>query len=120
MKLGIDEIKESIEKYDAKDEYKLAAGTIISDIFKDKIDPEEAQVAEVTEDSDLQLDIRHALNKYSRENNSGTPDFILAGYMLGCLEVFERTTRERAAWYGESVSMINCPTIPEAYAPNPK
>ena len=40
------------------------------------------------------------LNGYSEENESNTPDFILAKYMLMCLENFNVATRERDRWYG--------------------
>ena len=40
------------------------------------------------------------LNGYSEENESNTPDFILAKFMLACLEQFNVATRERDRWYG--------------------
>ncbi len=40
------------------------------------------------------------LNGYSEENESNTPDFILAKYMLMCLENFNVATIERDRWYG--------------------
>jgi len=40
------------------------------------------------------------LNKYSEENRSNTPDWILAWYIRACLDAFNRTVREREAWYG--------------------
>lgn len=40
------------------------------------------------------------LNKNSRENNSNTPDFILANYLLGCLTSFEVAVQQRETWYG--------------------
>lgn len=45
------------------------------------------------------------LNKYSKENESGTPDFILADYLAGCLDTFNKTIRARAQWRGESVEL---------------
>lgn len=53
-----------------------------------------------TEDSKLKEEIHILLNKVSRENNSDTPDFILAEYMLSCLRAFEKATNEREVWYG--------------------
>ena len=41
------------------------------------------------------------LNKYSRENNSDTPDFILAEYLLSCLAAFDAAVSRRTAWYGK-------------------
>jgi hypothetical protein len=40
------------------------------------------------------------INKYSMENGSNTPDFILANYLKSCLEVFNKTIEERTKWYG--------------------
>ena len=40
------------------------------------------------------------INKHSRENGSNTPDFLLAEYLVKCLEVFETTTMKRENWYG--------------------
>lgn len=39
------------------------------------------------------------INKYSLENRSNTPDFILAEYMVDCLRSFERTSNVREHWY---------------------
>lgn len=40
------------------------------------------------------------LNQHSRENESNTPDFILADYLTGCLRAFDSAVRMRADWYG--------------------
>lgn len=42
--------------------------------------------------------IKHLLNSFSRENESDTPDFILAQYLISCLESFEQATRQRDIW----------------------
>lgn len=39
------------------------------------------------------------LNKYSLENNSGTPDFLLASFLVQCLKAWEETTISRDAWH---------------------
>jgi hypothetical protein len=39
------------------------------------------------------------INKYSKENGSNTPDFILAGFLTDCLSAFDKATRVRTAWY---------------------
>jgi len=49
--------------------------------------------------SDFQEKLRELLNHYSKENESHTPDFILAEYLEGCLENFARTVRDRDRWY---------------------
>jgi len=44
-------------------------------------------------------ELRILINKYSKENNSNTPDWILAEYIEGCLEVYDKTQQKRAKWY---------------------
>lgn len=48
----------------------------------------------------LKKDIAAILNKYSQENRSNTPDYMLADYMLGCLNVYENTISAREKWFG--------------------
>ncbi len=45
-------------------------------------------------------ELRAALNRTSQENGSNTPDFILATYLLGCLDAFNRAVNARDQWYG--------------------
>ncbi len=44
--------------------------------------------------------IRHAINCTSAENESDTPDFILADYLMASLDAFDAATRTREKWYG--------------------
>lgn len=46
------------------------------------------------------------INKHSKENASGTPDYILAEFLHGCLRIFDRTIIDRAAWRNEPVDSI--------------
>jgi hypothetical protein len=46
------------------------------------------------------VELRNLINKYNRENGSDTPDFVLANYLLACLEAFDEAMTERACWYG--------------------
>lgn len=48
----------------------------------------------------LQEELRHLLNKCCAENASNTPDFILAEYLVRCLDAFEKATNARDKWYG--------------------
>lgn len=48
----------------------------------------------------LQEDLAGVLNRYSQENRSNTPDFILAQYLLDCLTAYSNTVQLRAKWYG--------------------
>lgn len=49
---------------------------------------------------DLEHDIARALNSACAENASNTPDFILAQYLLGCLDAFDAAVKARDKWYG--------------------
>lgn len=45
------------------------------------------------------------LNRYSKENASNTPDFILAEYMVRCLDLFNETSVRRETWYGKRLAI---------------
>jgi hypothetical protein len=44
--------------------------------------------------------LRAILNGMSMEQHSNTPDFILARYLLRCLEAFDCAVESREEWYG--------------------
>jgi len=48
----------------------------------------------------LESDLTALLNSYSLENESNTPDFILAEYLVRCLDAYNVALTERAQWYG--------------------
>lgn len=52
--------------------------------------------------SDLTTEIKDAINRHSRENVSDTPDWILAQFLIGCLETFEHAQRKRDEWHQPS------------------
>lgn len=45
-------------------------------------------------------ELQNIINRYSKENGSNTPDFILAQYLENCLETFNITIQQRETWYG--------------------
>jgi len=45
-------------------------------------------------------ELRELINKHSKENDSNTPDFILARYLCDCLQVFGNAALARSNWYG--------------------
>jgi hypothetical protein len=49
----------------------------------------------------LQKELEELLNKDSRENESDTPDYILAEYMMTCLEAYETAVKKRSDWHGK-------------------
>lgn len=48
----------------------------------------------------FQDDLQELINKYSKENESNTPDFILAEYLVDCLNTFDKVSKAREHWYG--------------------
>lgn len=45
-------------------------------------------------------DLDALLNRYSRENGSNTPDFILGAFLRKCLDSWNEATKARDQWYG--------------------
>jgi len=50
----------------------------------------------------FEKELEHLINRYSVENESNTPDFLLAQFVRGCLTVFAGVTMQREHWYGRS------------------
>ena len=50
-------------------------------------------------------ELTHLLNRVSRENESNTPDFILAEFMMSCLIAGEILIKTREKWYGKYMSI---------------
>ena len=50
--------------------------------------------------SDFIRDLSAVINKYGKENDSNSPDFILAEYIEECLNSYARAVRKREVWYG--------------------
>ena len=50
-------------------------------------------------------ELAEVINKNSIENNSNTPDFILAEYLYDCLLSYEKIHNANEKWYGKSLSI---------------
>ena len=48
----------------------------------------------------LESELSALLNRHSAENESDTPDFILAGFLRAALAAFNGATNAREQWYG--------------------
>lgn len=59
-------------------------------------------------------ELRAVLNRHSVENASDTPDYLLAEYVSGCLDVYARTVKARDAWFG----FQPWPNRAKGFAPN--
>lgn len=45
-------------------------------------------------------ELESLINRFSRENGSDTPDFVLAAYLQDCLDSFDRAVIAREKYYG--------------------
>lgn len=54
----------------------------------------------MAEKTDFKTELTSLLNRYSAENGSNTPDFILAEYLTDCLSAFDKAVCARSTWYG--------------------
>ena len=52
--------------------------------------------------SEFEKELELLINKYSKENDSNTPDFILARYLNAVLDNFNAAVNDREQWYGRS------------------
>jgi len=43
----------------------------------------------------------NVINRYSLENGSNTPDFILGEYLFDCLQLFDKAYYKRQTWYSK-------------------
>lgn len=58
----------------------------------------------MVEQNNFNNDLACLLNKYSKENGSNTPDFILAEYLTQQLEAWNLAVRASEEWYGRKFS----------------
>jgi len=58
-------------------------------------------------------ELEHIINKYSQENVSNTPDYILANFILGCMKAFDQAVKDRDKWYHNGEIM--CPGKPRSH-----
>lgn len=61
---------------------------------------EVSPMATTNENQLFEKELEKLINYHSIENESDTPDFILAEYMKACLDAFNVGTRKRDKWYG--------------------
>lgn len=61
----------------------------------------------------FQAELENIINRYSQENDSNTPDFILAQYLNNCLQAFNTATQQRETWYGRDARPSETPQLIE-------
>lgn len=52
---------------------------------------------------EFRTELEQLINRYSKENESNTPDFILANFIINSLAAFDSAVREREIWYGRTL-----------------
>lgn len=68
----------------------------------------------------LERDLSKALNRHSSEGPSGTPDCVLAAYLVDCLESYERAVQRREAWHGRRADDSLDEVVAEEAVKDPK
>jgi len=58
------------------------------------------EVQEEQRQAAFRRELGELLNKHCRENESNTPDFMLADYLIECLRALDEAINKRANWYG--------------------
>ena len=48
----------------------------------------------------FEKELEGLINRYSKENASNTPDFVLAQYLISCLAAYNIAIQQRETWYG--------------------
>ena len=69
----------------------------------------------MSDQSTFEQELETILNRYSMENGSNTPDFILAQYLHGCLMSFNIAVTLREKWYGRGAE--ECRVLAEYQPP---
>ncbi len=55
----------------------------------------------------LEKKLADLINVECRENDSNTPDFLLAEFMMNCLDAFELISNKREVWFGVHLDILN-------------
>lgn len=50
--------------------------------------------------STFEAELERLINRYNKESESSTPDFILANYLADCLAAYNSSVKARDKWYG--------------------
>lgn len=56
-------------------------------------------LADVVGPHDFSEALRGVINRHSRERGSDTPDFLLADYLVSCLDAYGAAVKARDKWF---------------------
>lgn len=72
-------------------------------------------------DKGFRRDLETLINRYSRENGSDTPDFILADFLSASLAAWDAGLQAREKWYGRPIGETSLLTgKPRESLPSPE
>jgi hypothetical protein len=57
--------------------------------------------------SEFEQELQELLNRYSKENESQTPDYVLAHYIKYSLKAFNQAVNLREEWYGRKENNLS-------------
>lgn len=66
-----------------------------------------AETQEEVSPNTLEKDLAKVLNEYSMDSGANTPDFVLARYLIRCLDNFREVNQERENWFGTPLRISN-------------
>lgn len=55
----------------------------------------------------FEIELEELLNRYSKENESNTPDYILAHYIKYSLKAYNQAVNLREEWYGRKENNLS-------------
>lgn len=65
----------------------------------------EEGVKKLQKQQEFKEELERLINRYSLENESNTPDYILSDYLYSCLEVLHETINQRDTWWRNKSSV---------------
>lgn len=76
--------------------------------IREQLHPQENQQSiKESKMSNFEKELKNLINSHCRENESNTPDFLLAEYLYSCLDAYEKVTKARDKWYSVHLEPIN-------------
>jgi hypothetical protein len=61
---------------------------------------------------EFRKELQELINRNSKENESDTPDYILAEYLENCLAAFDRAVNLREIWHGRPGATVRAHPFP--------
>lgn len=109
LDMGFDEIEQAEDGVDFETNSQIAKTLATHEAIDALCDPV------IVETQSFESELISLINKYSKENASNTPDYVLSAFLAGCLKSWEMATKERDKHHGvnfdpensESITLIN-------------